>query len=199
MPSAQSPDLDPTLLVGLRRRDTGALARLYGLFGARVHRLCRGLLPQDHDAEDAVQEVFVKVFERARQFRGTARFSTWLHRLTVNHCLHRIERERLRRAEDLDPALVDPANSPARCAEQAEASDRLDALLARLPTKSRTVLVLRELEGLTYDEIGEVLQIPPGTVMSRLARAREKLIALAGPRPGEPSRNHLRSSARSAS
>jgi RNA polymerase sigma-70 factor (ECF subfamily) len=149
-----------------------------------VYRLCLRLLGLAAEAEDATQEVFLKLFERAASFDGRARFSTWLHRLTVNHCLHRIEKERLRRTDPLgedDPKLRDPGPGPARALERDETREHLAALLARLSPEHRSVLVLRELEELPYQEIAETLAVPVGTVMSRLARAREALVRLARP------------------
>lgn len=152
-----------------------------------MYRICLSMLRQATDAEDATQEVFLKVLDRAHQFREQARFSTWLHRLTVNLCLHRIEKESLRSLESIDLhqevrdtgfALVDASPSPLEAAAGSEANGRLQGLLARLPPPSRAVLVLRELEELSYAEIAEVLSIPIGTVMSRLARARERMAAL---------------------
>jgi len=181
MESGKHLDLDPLVLAGLRAGDPSALAECYRLYGARVYRLCRGLLCQPTDAEDAVQEVFLKLLDRAGQFEGRARFSTWLHRLTVNHCLHRLEKEHRRRADALDRELVDDAATPARRAEGEESRVLLAKLLLRIPPAHRAVLVLRELEGLAYVEIAEVLAVPVGTVMSRLARAREGLARLVPP------------------
>ncbi|MEQ1892598.1 MAG: RNA polymerase sigma factor [Planctomycetota bacterium] len=181
-------DPDQDLARRLARREREALREVWELHGARVHRLCRHLLGRAAEAEDATQEVFLKLFERAASFDGRARFSTWLHRLTVNHCLHRIEKERLRRTDPLGedgPQPCDPAAGPARALEHDEARAHLAALLARLSPEHRSVLVLRELEELTYEEIAETLAVPVGTVMSRLARAREALVRLARPLPLE--------------
>lgn len=192
-------DLAPAVLAGLRRGEADALADCYRAFGARVYRICRGLLRQEHDAQDATQEVFLKVLERASQFGGRSRFATWLHRLTVNHCLHRLEKEERRRAGSLDraldraldderacePALVARDPSPAEGLVAREARKRVEDLLARLPAEQRAVLVLRELEGLSYAAIAEVLGVPPGTVMSRLARARERLLGFPTDEHGE--------------
>ena len=180
-------DLEDDMLDQLRRRDPRGLEACYASFGRRVRRLCKGLLGNDADAEDAAQEVFLKLFERAPQFEGRARFSTWVHRLTVNHCLNRRQRERTRRAESLSEdnsvhrEQCDQRPGPVLRAAQAELQGQLSELLQLLPEKQRTALVLRELEGLTYREIAVVLEIPDGTVMSRLARARESLLRLAGP------------------
>jgi RNA polymerase sigma-70 factor (ECF subfamily) len=173
-------DLDQALARRLEQREMGALKEAYELHGERVQRLCLRLLGRRADAEDATQEVFLKLFERARTFDGRARFSTWLHRLTVNLCLSRMERERLRSALPADEeALVDPADSPAEALSRTEAREGLQRLLTRLSPEHRAVLVLRELEQLSYQEIATTLDLPEGTVMSRLSRAREQLVRLA--------------------
>ncbi len=184
-------DPDQELVRGLQRREMGCLQSAYERHGERVQGLCLRLLGRPADAEDATQEVFLALFERARSFDGRALFSTWLHRLTVNHCLHRMERERLRFARRLpegdgsasDGALVDPRETPPEVLTRTEARLQLQGLLARLSSEHRTVLVLRELEGLSYREIAATLALPEGTIMSRLARARGELVRLATLRP----------------
>ena len=156
--------------------------------GARVYRLALQILGQPADAEDAVQEVFLKVLDRAEQFEGRARFTTWLYRLTVNLCLHRLERERVRSteplaAEELPVATDEP--SPLDHALALDEAERAAALLARLPLEHRLVLHMREVEGFSYREIAAALALPVGTVMSRIARARAGLARLVGPE--EPS------------
>jgi RNA polymerase sigma-70 factor, ECF subfamily len=181
-----APDPDRALALGLERRELGALREAYERHGTRVQRLCLRLLGRPADAEDAAQDVFLRLFERAGRFDGRARFSTWLHRLTVNLCLHRLERERLRRARPLAEDggdLCDPGDEPPETLTRTESREHLQALLARLSPEHRAVLVLRELEGLAYAEIAAVLEVPEGTVMSRLARARESLVRLATTRP----------------
>jgi len=184
METEESDRLPEAVLAGLRAGEASALEDCYRRFGSRVYRICRGMLRQPTDAEDATQEVFLKVLVRAHQFEERARFSTWLHRLTVNLCLNRIEKERLRVGPSIELGegaggeLVDQALSPLEAAVRGEAGSRALTLLAQLPPDSRAVLVLRELEELTYAEIAQVLSVPVGTVMSRLARAREKVTAL---------------------
>jgi RNA polymerase sigma-70 factor (ECF subfamily) len=175
-------DPDQDLVPGLKAGERGALRETYERHGARVQRLCLGLLGRTADAEDAAQEVFLKLFERAHGFDGRARFTTWLHRLTVNLCLHRLERERLRATHPLPPGgggLVDPGERPDETLARTEARTSLERLLARLSAEHRAILVLRELEGLSYREIAQVLAVPEGTVRSRLARARAELVRLA--------------------
>lgn len=97
-------DPERDLVERLRARDPRALEEAWRELGARVHRLCRRMLGRPADAEDATQEVFLKLYERAGSFEGRARLATWVYRLTVRHCLHRIERELFERlaAEELD-------------------------------------------------------------------------------------------------
>lgn len=186
-------DLDHSELARLRAGDVRALEGCWRLYGERVLRLCANLLGNPDDAEDAAQEVFLKVFERAHQYQGESRFSTWIWRLTVNHCLNRMEREELRRGAPLpvrtEDEPVDDALSPPDAAHASEERESLYALLDRLEPAQRAVILLREVEGLAYSEIAEVLAVPVGTVISRLSRARERLVALArAPRESQAQR-----------
>jgi RNA polymerase sigma-70 factor (ECF subfamily) len=158
-------------------RAGGFLEACYREHGARVYRLCLQILGQAADAEDAAQEVFLKVLDRGGQFEGRAALSTWLHRLTVNLCLHRLERERVRATLPLEPEepILAAGESPLQQAETRDEAARAAALLARLPLEHRLVLHLREVEGLAYREIAQAFGLPLGTVMSRIARAREGL------------------------
>ena len=181
-PSLDPADLDPTDLERLRRGDPRGWEAAYRHFGARVQRTCLALLGNRVDAEDATQEVFLKVQERAGQFAGGSRFSTWIYRIAVNHCLNKKEKERLRVAEPLEGAAASnaacPRESPPDVAGAREAREQVLERLAHLSEEHRAVLVLREIDGLAYQEIADVLAIPVGTVMSRLARARERWIEL---------------------
>ena len=182
-------DPDLLLLEGLCERRASALEEVFRRHGERVHRLCLSILGSAPDAEDATQEIFLTLFERAASFSGRARFTTWLHRVTVNHCLNAIERERTRATEPLGdgdavraPEAID---SPIDALLRDEARVDLERMLARLSVEHRVVVVLREIEELTYQEIADALEIPVGTVMSRLSRAREQLVRLARPRAPE--------------
>src|SRR6185436_5041629 len=94
-PPRRLPDLPHEDLLALKRGDVRALESVFRLYGTRVHRTCRNLLAQGADADDATQEVFLRVLAKAHTFASTARFSTWLYRLTVNHCLNERRRPRL--------------------------------------------------------------------------------------------------------
>ena len=132
--------------------------------------------------EDAAQEILVKVMTRLASFRGESSFATWVYRLTTNLCIDYIRRQQRRRetvsAVSLDesdspfPEPADPGQDPHRALEQTELRRAVERGLQALPEAQRQVLVLRELSGLSYQEIGERLDLDLGTVKSRIARAR---------------------------
>jgi RNA polymerase sigma-70 factor (ECF subfamily) len=178
-----TPDEPATAVLDrVKRGEIAALEEIYRAFGDRVYRLCRSILGDDHEAEDAAQEVFLRVFHKLGSFDGRSRLSTWIYRLTVNHCLN--WRRRILRwpsffGED-GGAFVDREHDGRREIERLEAKDEVDRLLRGLAAPQRTILALREILDLGYDEIAKVLDVPEGTVMSRLHRARAALEARAG-------------------
>ena len=178
-----STEPDELTLARLRQGDIGALARVFELFALRVHRLSRRMIGNQADAEDVAQEIFLRVFEQAGKFDGRSRFSTWLYRLAVRHCLNRIKQRDRRiaaesRAHDHAERNREPmVHSPFERLVTQDDLALVDELLASLPPHYRACVVLREIEGLSYAQIAELLEIPVGTVMSRLARARQSLRA----------------------
>lgn len=183
-PSGTAPGrLDPRALARFRAGDITALATLFRTYGARIQHLARTMLGNTADAEDATQEIFVRAFEHAGKFDARSELFTWLYRLAIHHCLNKIKqrsrrngRERLLSAE-LQPDRPDSGPAALDLLIRDEQARRLDGLLQALPPHYRACLVLREIEGLSYARIAELLDVPAGTVMSRLARAREALRA----------------------
>ena len=178
-----------------RDRDHAALEVLLRRHEARVFAVAYRLLGNRADAADATQEVFVTVFRKARLFRHQSAFTTWLHRLTVNAC-HDLGRKRARTplphtGDPTDPGLTQgrspgrsPGPGPARESGTApdafgQVDDRLlvEAALGALPEQQRVPIVLRDLEGLSYQEIADATGVPIGTVKSRIARGRMELAA----------------------
>ena len=179
-------DPDADLVPGLHAQEPRALETLFRRHGDGVWRTCRRILGQHAEAEDALQDVFLKLQERGPQFRGRSRLRTWIYRLTVNVCLHRRERESLRRTADLDgPALhaEDSLPTPYEAAARHDDHRALERWLQALPLEQRLVLHLREVEDLSYREISAALGVPEGTVMSRLSRARARLAEWLAPAP----------------
>ena len=161
-----------------RRGDRDALRELFDAHGGRVYSIARHFFDgDDARARDVTQDVFVKVMERIGTFEGASRFSTWLYRLTVNACLD-VKRSERRLVLVADPpeALPSVDDAPqSRSFDRAETNERIARAVAQLTPPLRAAILLRYFEGLSYDEIGEALDCPPGTVASRLRRAHEAL------------------------
>ncbi len=175
---------DEELLESTRRGDRSAFETLYRRHAGRMKSIACNLLGSASDAEDAVQETFLKVFRGAAAFRGTARFSTWIYRILLNAC-HDAGRRRRRRPEREDS----PDVSSARLDLPAPGGDHrlrleLEESVARLPERPRAVFLLSAVEGFTHLEIGEILGIPEGTSRTLLFEARRELQRLLW--PGRP-------------
>jgi len=160
-----------------------AFARLLQKYEKPVYHHALRMVGSPEDAADLTQEVFLKVWLGLPAFQGESSFSTWLYRLTGNACIDFLRREKKRRGDaslddgerDLASHLPDPAAGPQREAEREELQKGVREGLLRLSQDHREVLVLREIDGLSYEEIGQVLNLNPGTVKSRIARARQAL------------------------
>jgi len=152
-----------------RDGDPDAYERLYRANVGRVHALAIRMVGRG-PAEDLTQEIFIRAWEKLGTFRGDARFSTWLHRLAVNHLLSRREtlRKRQRRKVDVEGAFEDRAGS--HC-PPGVALD-LEHAIQTLPPRARQVFVLYDIEGYMHQEIAEMLNVSVGTSKSQLHRAR---------------------------
>ena len=170
--------------------DTEAFEPLVERYRQRVWRLAFQLLHDREDAWDCAQEAFVRAFHSLASFRGQSAFYTWLFRITVNVAT---DRQRARGAharafgaervpeEEWKRTTPDPGGGPDQSAVQSEQRERIRQALDALPPKARTIIMLSDVEGLSYREIAEVLDCPIGTVMSRLHNARKRLKGLLGP------------------
>ena len=169
---------DEQLAARAPRRATRALDELLKRHTELVHGVCRRVLSNADDALDATQEALLSIARKIHTFDGRSRFSTWCYRVATNAALDEARRgnRRPRPVETL-PEPVTNARGP-----DAEIAGRLDldAALSELIPEYRAAVVLRDLVGMDYAEIGEVLGIPPGTVRSRIARGRAALADLLG-------------------
>lgn len=161
--------------------DESAFRELHARHADLVFNLCLRLAGSRETAADLAQEVFLRIHRHLGKFRGGSSLRTWIYRVTVNHCRSRLSRRRHPEVS-LDSRLLQPGGEPAteqadpeRRAESAQIERRLISALAELPIAFREAVVLRDVEGLGYEEIARVLAIPPGTVRSRIARGREAL------------------------
>jgi RNA polymerase sigma-70 factor (ECF subfamily) len=177
------PDSDMELVRRVRKGDEAAFRRVVDIHGPRLYLLAMSMLGNSEDAQDVVQETFVGAFRGLRGFQGRSTVKTWLTRILMNNVADLRRRGRLRKTLPLDEAAEQLGASPARrVTETGRADMRMDiaAVVGRLPEEHRTVIVLREVQGMTYEEIAAALGVPRGTVESRLFRARQKLKEILG-------------------
>ena len=149
----------------------------------KIFALCFGMLGREDDAGDAAQEAFIAAYRNLKNFRGEAKVSSWLHRIAVNQCLT-IKRRQKTRAEDfLDTDdgsdertfVAAPHYSPAKATEKGERLQIVRQAVGALPGDLRQVIVMKEFEEMTFQEISETLELPLSTVKSRLYNALKQL------------------------
>ncbi len=182
-PYARESDPDMELVRRVRRGDDAAFRRVVDIHGPRLYLLAVSMLGNRHDAEDVVQETFVGAFRGLGGFQGRASLTTWLTRILINNVVKLRRSKRVRKTSLIDEADESlGAASAGRTTETSRADMRMDmaATISRLPEDHRVVILLREMQGMTYDEIAVALAVPRGTVESRLFRARRKLRQLLG-------------------
>jgi RNA polymerase sigma-70 factor (ECF subfamily) len=171
-------DDDDALVALASRGDRRALETLLDRHADRIHAVCRRIVAQPQDALDATQEAMIAIARGITRFDGHAAFTTWSYRVATNAALDELRRQRRR------PVPVDPADPtrPAPMHREPSMADRVgtrldvDAALATLPDEFRVAVVLRDLCDLDYAEIAEVLEVPAGTVRSRISRGRALLV-----------------------
>ncbi len=167
--------------------DVNAFGDLVAAYEKNVYNLALRMTGSAQDAEDMAQEAFLKAYSSLAGFRGESKFSVWLYRIVSNVCLDFLRKKGKRQtvslsAEDEDGEDVvldvpDTAQSPEALLEKKLTRDAVRRGLASLPEDARQILLLREIQGLSYEEIGETLGLEAGTVKSRIFRARKKLCA----------------------
>jgi len=182
------------LLAGLRRGERAAFERLVKTYGPRMLAVARRVARDEDEARDCVQEAFLQAFRRVEGFEGRASLGTWLHRIVINAALMRVRATERRSEESLDELLpqfdengmrIDrpgPAgSSPEAAAAGHETDDLVRHAIDRLPAGYRNVLVIRDIEGYSTEETAEMLGMTPGSVKTRLHRARSALRTLLEP------------------
>lgn len=185
----QKPDPDHDLVVAVAQGDAAAYRGLVERYQSRIYGVCYGMVRNSEDARDMAQEAFVKAFRNIDKFRFGSSFYHWLCRIAVNVSIDLLRRQKVRRAEEFDEGrgaresgggfhYGHHRDDPRRELERKGLRARISAALDTLPAEQRQVLVLREMEGLSYKEIADVMGIPEGTVMSRLFYARKKMQAM---------------------
>jgi RNA polymerase sigma-70 factor (ECF subfamily) len=172
---------DEILIARTLQGELTAFEQLVERHRSIVFRVAARIVGPD-DAEDVSQDAFLRAFHRLDQYRGTATFRSWLLQITQNTALNRLAWARRRpteaAGESRDTADPDPIRQPATALEDRERQERLELKLRGLRPEYRSLLILRDLEGLSYNEIADVLDMPIGSVKGRLHRARGELIEL---------------------
>jgi RNA polymerase sigma-70 factor (ECF subfamily) len=187
--NAPSPREDAVLIRAFQGGDKAAFDGLVLRHQHTLFNLCYRFLGDYQEANDSAQEAFIKVYRSLKRFRFESAFSTWLHRIAVNTCRNRLKSGEYRRKRETvsldDPAspdhrspgmrIRDESGSPAMALENKERMRLIQEAINALPPEQKEVVALRDIEGFSYEEIVEITGVNPGTVKSRLARARLEL------------------------
>jgi RNA polymerase sigma-70 factor, ECF subfamily len=166
---------DEALLAAHLRGDPAAFGRLVARHERRIYGLCLRILGNREDAEDATQEAFVAALRKASSFRRAAAFSTWLYRIAVNAATDQARRRGRARLAGLDPEDAGLAVAPGELGEAVAAAVTVQTALAQVPEEFRVAVVLCDLYRLPYADAAQVLEVPVGTVKSRVFRGRAAL------------------------
>ena len=172
---------DETKLISrCQEGDQEALKQIFDLYHNKVYRVAYGVLRHREEALDIVQEVFIKLFRSIRDFKRESRLSTYLYRMTVNTAIDHLRKMGKARVSSLDEEeAIQPAEEPERRPDRIflykELEGKVNEALNKLPVDQRTAMVLREVEGLSYQEIAETMKSSIGTVMSRLHYGRKRM------------------------
>jgi len=176
--------LEPTdrdLVTRARDGDRGAFHTLVDRHASRLYEVAAMMIGNTTDAQDIVQETLLGAFQGLRRFEARSSVKTWLSGILIRQVALFWRRGSLRHSIPIDALVNDPSVATPGATDHADARLDLAALLSKLSDEHREVIVLREIDGLSYDEMAEALGLPRGTVESRLFRARQLLKELAGP------------------
>lgn len=163
--------------------DPEAFGEIVKRWERKIYALCYGMLSREDEAKDAAQDAFIAAYKNLSKFRGEAKVSSWLHRIAVNQCLTRKRREKTRSESFFDDSesseekvFVAPARlTPSRQTEQGERISAVRAAVSALPPELRQIVVMKEFEEMTFQEISDTMEIPLSTVKSRLYTALKQL------------------------
>ena len=186
-------DTDEKRMLRVGRGDKGAFDEIVRRYASKMVNLAYRITGDRELAEDIGQETFFRAYRSAARYREISKFSTWLHTIAINLCRNELRRRKFRmyslegmaeRDEDskIRIDVADEKGKPDREVERKELGRLIKDAVATLPEKFKTPLVLRDMQGLTYEEIGQILDLPEGTVKSRINRARLRVKELLEPK-----------------
>ncbi len=189
-PTEERVDPDRDLIDRVKKKQTGAFEQLVRKYQDRVYNLSFRFLREREIAEEVAQDVFVSIYKHIDGFKGEAKFSTWLFRVVANHCHNKskyLRRRRHKLQDSIDVPIEtedgerkreladDPLLSPEELSTRRNMNEAIQDAISHLDEDHRVIVLLRDVEDLSYEEIGEILGLPEGTVKSRLHRARNEL------------------------
>ena len=190
-----SRQMDRELITSMKGGDQSAFPQLVSKYQRQVYNHCQRMVNDEEESYDLTQEVFLRVFRNIKNYQHNYSFYTWLYRITVNCCIDYL-RKRKRQPANVslsqgyrndrnepgpDQDYPDEKFVPDKMALNRELNQILNDAIGKLSEKLRVIIILKEIEGFSYDEIAEILVCSRGTVKSRLFRARERLKELLGP------------------
>jgi len=169
------------LITQAAKGDAAAFNELMGMHERRMYAVALRMCNNHEDAQDCLQEAMLRVFKAIPGFKGQSSFSTWVYRITMNTCLDELRRRKNRPNTSLDDLLdsgwapSDDRDTPERHALRKEKQRCIQEMIRELPEDMRAAIVLRDIEGFSYDDIAGILNANVGTIKSRISRGREKL------------------------
>jgi len=177
---------DRELVLAARRGDRDAFRALFDRYHRRAYSLAFGLLRHEEDALDVVQDAFIKAHKYLDKFEGNSSFYTWLYRIVMNLAIDHLRKHRRQKPVEMDETKLDDGadgallprilgGNPGRALMDKEIRARIDQALGELSDNHRAVLVMRELEGMSYEEMAQAMDCSKGTIMSRLFHARRNM------------------------
>jgi RNA polymerase sigma-70 factor (ECF subfamily) len=177
---------DSQVVLKIRDGDTGAYRILVEQYQGRIYSMVLGMVKDEEHAWDITQDSLIKAFKKLDSFRIDSSFYTWLYRIASNSAIDYLRKAKRRRTEEFDDGvgakdqagMIDPmysTTSPAKDLERSQLKDRIFEAMQHISPEQRQIVLLREVEGYSYKEISDTMDIPEGTVMSRLFYARRKL------------------------
>lgn len=180
------PEAERDLIKRSQQGDVGAFETLIKTHQVVAYNVALRILGNPEDAKDAAQEALIKVFKSIKSFKVESQFSTWLYRIVVNTCNDYLRKENRRshlsldqrieaKEGDLGREVSDDSMAPETVIEKSQLKERVQHAIQALPEQQRTVVVLRDIEGMSYEVIASMLDLPVGTVKSRINRGREAL------------------------
>ena len=180
-----TPELESQCIQRVLEGDANAFETLVHAYEKTVYNLALRTLGNREDAEDVTQEAFLKAYRSLSSYRGDSKFSVWLYRIVSNLCLDLLRAKKRRPTQSLNVEneegeedeldIPDEQFSPEHLLDRKLTRESVQRGLASLPDDARQILLLREIQGLSYEEIGQTLDLDPGTVKSRIFRARKRL------------------------